>query len=179
MRQRFLEAADTIVELAAEDGFTVRPYLDRELPVFSSLAPAEAGYALTRIETMVGVCKFARARGERLQDSRAMLACYLEVSGSTTEPGVLDQIEDDHTLEIYSTDHKLVFAALKSLDVTSYSLEEIYCRPWTELLSRDVPGISEALYQVAITFVAKRSRLRGAQSSFFIGSSRRCGAIRR
>lgn len=134
----------------------MRPFVNESLPVFSTLAPLEAANALSRLETMLETYQLAKSRGQSFDDSRSLLETFLEVSGTSTEPDVLEQIREEQTVEVYSADQKLRLASLKSLQVISYSFEDIFCRLWSDVLSRDLMGITEALTKVAVDILTER-----------------------
>lgn len=58
-------------------------------------------------------------------------------------------IADEDLVEIYTLDNLQIFRSMSFFDLCSYSLEDLYCRPWYSLFYRD-EGITQQIGAEAV-----------------------------
>ena len=146
---RFQAAAEQLSDLMNSGSLVTSPYASADLPYFCGLDDIGRDHALERIETMVTVCLDSLAKGAKITDNAALVECFLKYRDYTSVDSLFELLEEDDSVEVYNTSHRVLFTSVGTLSAVSYTLEELYCRKWTELLSRDVMGVHESLFKLA------------------------------
>jgi hypothetical protein len=147
---RFRVALESLAALMSAEGCVALAASAPELPYFQRLDDAGQALALRRVETMNAVCVNTLQRGHRIFDNAALTMSFLSHAGLTSVDSLFETLHEDDGVEIFNTDHLSEFISANTLRVVSYSLEELYCRQWTELLARDVRGVHDALLQLSL-----------------------------
>lgn len=115
-----------------------------DLPYFKALTTGSR-HAVLRSMSVVLECGLAmEAARENLSRNRSLAWRVMTAMGFTPLSDAFDLIAESDILEIYDSNGKVVFATPVYFDLTSYSMEDLYCRPWTDLWGRD-PHITEKL----------------------------------
>lgn len=141
---RFKLLSENISALIEDEGLLVRPYGHPTLPYFSLLTPEEQEEVLKTIFIYFQVCTDVRSQNGSLKNTRLFTEKALHRLNVTADPFILEQIESQHLVEIYTQGQTQVFRTLKFFDVCSYSLEDLYCRKWYHLYER-TPADQELL----------------------------------
>lgn len=156
---RFIEAARSIAAMAQIEQFEIVPFYDPSLPHFSALTEAGRTHALWRLETLESICERLQRRGQSICKSRALIWAFFGHM-KLRPPQELNEIAGDEfeVIDVYNDAHQLIFANLSFFRVVSYSLEDLYCRPWMSLFKRDNYEIENELLKYARAF--SRNELR-------------------
>lgn len=122
----------------------IRPFVNEQLPYFNPLSEIGKSAVLANLRLFNQVCEQVVASGESVRDSRVMLWHVLKMLDFIFPSDLFDHITSDHLVEVYDFNNIQIFRNLRFFDVTSYSLEELLCRPWVEIFSRkDTSQISK------------------------------------
>ena len=151
----FSAFADRYVSLARDAGFPIRSADSESLPIFSALDKAAQRNALASIGEAVELLDAAFCEGEPITDSRKLLWRLLGRSGWTPCSDLFETIGDGDTIEVFSREQVQVFRNLEYFRYGSFTLEELYCIPWYELVSRD-SGIESTLLDVVTELLSGR-----------------------
>lgn len=88
------------------------------------------------LASLTAMLEAAQAETELRQTrarNRTMMWRVMNTMGYRPLNDVFDKMGEDDLLEIYNSKFQIVFASPALFDLTSYTLEDLYCRPWTEL----------------------------------------------
>lgn len=150
----FKAAGEKLIALMKDEEFKTKLTLDDSFPLFRALPLAQKTLAVSRLETMLDLCQKTLARGLTLSNPSALLETFFDQYGLSSVQGLFENLQDDDSVEVYDTTHQLVFANLIAFRAVSFTLEDVYCRPWTDMLSRDTRGVHEALMKVGQEILA-------------------------
>ncbi len=65
---------------------------------------------------------------------------------------MFEKIKENHIIEIYDRENIQIFRNFNFFDVVSYTLEDVLCRPWTELFIRENPEHSASILNAVEKF---------------------------
>lgn len=143
MFRTLCEELSSFIEL---EGLVVRPYGRETLPYFQRMTPDQQDGAIRNLQSYIHICKSVYEDGGVLRDSAFFLHKALSFYGYDYEAKALENLKNDELAEFYSYEHTPLFRNLSYFENASYTLEDIYSRPWIHLYDRD-PKIGEALGQ--------------------------------
>lgn len=141
MFRTLCEELSSFIEL---EGLVVRPYGQETLPYFQRMASAQQEEAIKNLQNYIKICKKVYEDGGVLRDSPFFVQKALNFYGYDYDSKALANLKNDELAEFYSYQHTQLFRTLSYFENASYTLEDIYSRPWTHLYDRD-PLIGEAL----------------------------------
>lgn len=135
------EELSSFIEL---EGLVVRPYGRESLPYFQRLTVAQQDDTIKNLQDYIRICKSVFEEGGVLRDSSLFLHKALNFHGFSHPPNAFEDFRNDELVEFYSSEHTPLFRNISYFENASYTLEDIYSRPWIHLYERD-PKIGEAL----------------------------------
>lgn len=141
MFRTLCEELSSFIEL---EGLVVRPYGQETLPYFQRLTAEQQDDAIKNLQNYIRICKIVFEEGGVLRDSTFFLHKALNFYGYSHAPKALEDFQNDELAEFYSSEHAPLFRNISYFENASYTLEDIYSRPWIHLYDRD-PKIGEAL----------------------------------
>lgn len=136
-RESFIELSTRLASFVQAEGGAATPFHDPALPHFSSLDPLHQDFILQQLSTYVFVCEEVKRSGFSVRDARALTWRMLKHLNLTPLGDAFEMIGSEDLVEIYNERHVQCFASLNFLEYVTYTLEDLYCRPWMELYSRD------------------------------------------
>lgn len=145
-RERFRHFARLAVDAGRRDGLNLRPFESDDLPFFSALDTTGRAAALVRVECFVKVAAHVHAHGNSLRDCKKVIWSFLKAVKLTPPADLLDRFEGEDCIDVYGFDHQMIFANPTLLNILSYTLEELYCRPWMELFHKS-DGVLDAIHE--------------------------------
>lgn len=133
---QFRQYAEELSALIEQHGYAVRPYNNPVLPHFYGLSEEDQDSAIHRIAEYLEVCRSIYGRSG-LTDTEIVQKVF-EFYGYEYNDQILDMIKTPgHILEIYLPNHIQVFRSFDFYQLTSYTIEDVYCRRWMDLYLRD------------------------------------------
>lgn len=135
--KRFRALALEAAALGRKDGLEFIPFADPALPHFTKLDEAGRAHALGRLEQLVRIGNELHTSGGSLGDSKKVLWAFLRAAKMAPPSDLLDHVQSGDVIDIYGEHHQMIFANPMILDILSYSLEDLYCRPWTDIFGKD------------------------------------------
>lgn len=140
-------------QLFAKDaGIDLVPFYDSGLPLFSAQSELKQIEILEALEVCVKICRATHAQGFAMQDSPQLIWQALKELGFRPPSDLFSHMSDSHVIEIYSRENTQIFRSFNFFRYCSYSLEELYCKNWVHLFSRDhdaiIPMIMEFSHSV-------------------------------
>jgi hypothetical protein len=104
---------------------------------FLSLEREEQQWIIHRLEDYLTICKRVHRAGHPVKNARFLVEESLRHFNFTCDLKVEALIKPDYVVEFYGKDHRQIFRTFNYFEFTSYTIEEIYCRPWYVLYERD------------------------------------------
>ncbi|NUN05679.1 MAG: hypothetical protein HUU57_07950 [Bdellovibrio sp.] len=150
MFRTLCEELSSFIEL---EGLVVRPYGQESLPYFQRMTPCQQDEAIQNLQSYIRICKSVYEEGGVLRDSSLFLRKALSFYGYYCDLRALEGLKNDELAEFYTSEHKPLFRNLCYFENASYTLEDIYSRPWIHLYDRD-PKIGEVLVKYLDRFFA-------------------------
>lgn len=136
-KSRFREITLKICEILATEGIRARPWNAEDLPYFSRFSPENRLALLHYLEIyLVVIEEISRARGSLLNSCRRQTTRFLELAGLSPTPDLVDHLVDGDFLAAYSREQQMIFVSPNHLQHMSYSIEDLYCRPWVTMFRR-------------------------------------------
>lgn len=132
----FTALAKQTVQYAAMADCKLTPFSGPGLPLFSKLGALEQIQVIDRIKFFNQVCADVLADGKSLKDSSALTWYALRKFNFIFSSDLFQYIEDGNVVEIYDRENVQIFRNFHFFDISSYTLEDLHCRSWTELFIR-------------------------------------------
>lgn len=135
-RSEFVRVATQLSDVLSANGFPFTMFLDPELPYFSSLPEEEQERVIKSIDAMGLVCASVVKDGLTLDRNRTIAWRMLKALKMRPLGDVFERFEENDLFEIFNSYNQVVYASPWFMSATGYTLEDLYCRPWTELWGR-------------------------------------------
>lgn len=148
-RDQFLALAQKFTSVARHEGLRLVPFSNTNIPFFARLSAQEQEYVIWKVHNLIEVCESLQSQGKSADDARALTAEYLNHVHITPPTGLLENLKPSDVVDVYTNQHQMVFATLGYFKTYSYSLEEFFCRPWTELYASDTPYVQDKYKELA------------------------------
>lgn len=146
--KRFLEKSEELSHLIEKEGWVVRPYQSSALPYFRSLPDDVQHAACNELEKYLEICAEAQAAGHAIKDARLLVNYALKYNGLYFNEDVYKILEPGDVVEFYNLNHTQIFRTFNYFEYTSYTIEDIYCRPWFTLYERD-ENVTQKIIEMA------------------------------
>lgn len=157
-RDYFLALAQKFANLARREGLQLVPYSSTYVPHFAALSEAEQENVICKIYSLVDICQRLQSQKKSAGDARALTSEYLNSIDVQAPEGLIEAIDPEDSVDIYTPQHQMIFATLAYFRSFSYSLEELFCRPWTDLYASDTPYVREKYLELAQRLVSGREK---------------------
>lgn len=128
---------------AGEEGFELIPSRSGNLH-FAALSEPRQIQVFDAFSEYVAIAEEVRKHGWHLRDDQKFLWAMIKKLGLRPSAGLFDQLTDDDFIEIIDLSGIQLFRNLRYFTVCSYTLDDLLCRPWYELFSRDL-SVSDSL----------------------------------
>lgn len=123
--------------LISEEGILFRPFANPGLPYFNMLPENEQKDVIRDLTNYYHICTAVKESSGSLKDTRLMTEFALRQFGHTVAKEDLELIESHHLIEIYNLSHLQIFRSFRFFELSSYTLEDLYCRKWYHLYERN------------------------------------------
>ncbi|MBK7843052.1 MAG: hypothetical protein IPJ71_05055 [Bdellovibrionales bacterium] len=125
-------------DCAEIEGLRLSPYHSEELSYFSKLSSANQQAVYEDLRQYYQSClESVRIHGS-LKDNRGQFRLALKKLNIQVDDGVFSDLNIEDVIEIYTLESIQIFRTFNFFYLVTYTLEEIFCRPWFELYKRDV-----------------------------------------
>ncbi|RYZ93644.1 MAG: hypothetical protein EOP06_00310 [Proteobacteria bacterium] len=151
---QFKSLALRLAQILAEEGVVVEPFRDHTLPYFNSLDIGGQAAACQSLNKYVSICESVLAEGQRLASSQTFTWRAMRELGYVPSYDLFSIIDDQDIVEFYDLKNIQVFRNLNFFRVCSYSLEDLYARPWHELFVREEQQVTNSIFEVVAELVA-------------------------
>lgn len=146
--QTFAELATRLAELAGKEGLNIVPYKDPALIHLKQADFAQREHAFKMLSLMIQLFEQMHQSGHKISDTTAVLWAFCRAWKYMPAGDFQDKIQEHDMLDIYNEHGQLIFANLRFFAITSYSLEELYFRPWHKLFLHVPTTIQDDLKKV-------------------------------
>lgn len=148
---------EALSSMLAGEGIDRLPYPDARLVYYSAMPSEQQISVLSAIKSYYGACQDCKAEGASLRDAPVLLWKMFRRLGVTPASDLFSYITNESVIEIYNDKSTQVFRNLCFFEVCSYTLEELFCRPWWELYQRD-NSITQRLFAAAVNILRGEDR---------------------
>lgn len=94
--------------------------------------------AIGYLEFNLALLREIEASGESIKDTKVYLWRALKRLQLVPPADILDYVHDDDIVELYFLDEIQAFRNFRFLELTSFTIEEMLCRPWYRNTSRSL-----------------------------------------
>lgn len=151
LKHSFRELAHELSAMGAAIDVPIRPYVLSSLPHFGALSLAEQQEAVMKLAQYVSICQDVVASGGSLRSTRTFVWRAFRTFGWTPNSKFFETMSEDHVVEIYDLNNIQIFRNFKFFEFCSYTLEDIFTRPWMQLFQRKSQSQTDRL----LAFVAR------------------------
>jgi len=140
-----------------------RPYSHPSVSYFHLLSPTEQTKVIETLQDYLQICESVYRDKKSLKDTGYMVKKGLEYFSMTCHPHLYEMLAQRPMLvEFYSARHTQFFRSLNYFEVASYTIEDLYCRPWSSLYVRDAE-LDSILMEYAVNTLEGRIPDEGAR----------------
>ncbi|MBA2404528.1 MAG: hypothetical protein H0V66_07145 [Bdellovibrionales bacterium] len=150
--EKFRQLALRYVEIGAQEGVRIIPFLSSEMPLFQKAGPQERKDAYDYLKTIVDIHEETLAAGNKAINSKQLIWRALSKLSLIPGPEIFEQFTDEDVVIIYQSNQTIIFWNLQLFRFISLTVEEIFFSPWHEATKRD-PAIQKCLYEMAVDVV--------------------------
>lgn len=151
----FTALAKQTVHFADLAQCTLKAFSGPHLPYFSKLEVLEQKTVIERLKIFNQICSEVLADGKSLKDSATMTWYALRKLNLVFSSDLFQYIHDKNVIEIYDRDNVQIFRNFHFFDVSSYTLEDLLCRPWTDLFHRANGEHTQSIIETCKKFYTK------------------------
>lgn len=155
--QNFRELSENIRKWAALKCITIQPFRDKGLSTFQGLPFEQQDAVLRHLKALEIALWKATGLDTSLLETVSVTSRALQEMGYTLAPEIIFQLEDSDSIIAYNKFQQMIFVSPNNFLLTSYSLEELYCRRWMDLFRRH-DMISQVLIERATRLASSRPR---------------------
>jgi hypothetical protein len=156
MSENFRELSIEIAALGKQAGVTITPYLDPSLPYFTALPEDQKSDILHQLRVYRNICNQVVASGHALTNALKVLWSSIDQLNLRPPSDLFGRLDKDDVFEI-NDGHFQIFRSFSYYQYCSYTLEDLYCRPWPKLWERDGALTDEILDIIDRTIKTKQT----------------------
>jgi len=145
LRNEFVELCLEYQELGLSVPVKLIPFSDSSVPHFSHLITDQKRRVLSALRNSVAICHQVLASGQKLNESRSLTWNALKYFGLIPSSDLFGKITETDVVEIYDMEHVQIFRNFQFFEYCSYTIEDVFCRPWQELFIRYDTSVTEKL----------------------------------
>ena len=144
---KFRQLASKIADLGASVGVKIVPFYNESLPHFSKQPSLQKQKIISDLETYRRICQNTISNGFKLNNSPQFLWSAIREFGLRPTSDLFNYISEGGIIEVHNTQFIQIFRNFEFYGCCSYSLEEMYCRPWNELYGR-LPDVEAYMFKI-------------------------------
>lgn len=133
----FKTLLEDFCKMVHAEGIQLTPYEGTGPGHFSRLPEDKQFGLLALFRKYVELCSEVIAEGTSLRDDRVLVWRMMQKLKLHPPSDLMEQIRDDEVIEIYNSDFVQVFRNMRFFEICSYSLDDLLCRPFWELVNRE------------------------------------------
>lgn len=148
MKNEFIDLSVKLQKVLGRERLFVIPFEELGLPFFTSLSHEQRTQVIQQMQTLLEIANDLQSHDLKVTDPANLIRTFFKKFNLHAPAWVIDSITKDDFVDVWNFDSRLVVASFNFFDICSYSLEEIFCRPWSELFSRE-GDVHIQLFQLA------------------------------
>ena len=137
LKVRYRVCTDRLLTLVGKATGAPIPRPSTELAFFETLPLTDQTQLVDLTELLVSSAEALTALGVSPLESEKLAQAFLERASLHTTVDAYDSYRQGDFVEVYLSNGQSIFSSLNILSLSSYSIEELQCRPWTALWYRD------------------------------------------
>lgn len=134
--EEFKQQATAYCEVLKHWGYDIRPYRSEELRHFHKAHWKVRGQALEYLDLNLAILRDIMDSEEPRSQGRQLLWRALSRMKVSPVSDILEKIDDEDVIEVYSHEQVQVFRNPMFFTYSSHSIEELLCLPWYRLYRR-------------------------------------------
>jgi hypothetical protein len=134
--RRLLLAATELSEIGITAGYRIVPATNSSLPLFKAVSVDKQRQIVEVLEKICSIYQAVLNEKQNIRNASSVIWMAFKALDIVPPSDFFDKVSSDDVVEIYSSDGLHRFANFKFFELCSYTLEQIYTLPWTEMWSR-------------------------------------------
>lgn len=156
---RFRELADQLSSLLRDNGYEIHGYTDPSIPHFTELSSTDRSFAMDEVARYLKICTEVVNSGAPLNSSPKFTWRAIRELGLMPPENLFSRIGPGDIVEIYNLSNIQRFRNFLFFKYSSYTVEDLYTRPWTDLFKRHDNAVTDAIISLIATLVSTRDKL--------------------
>lgn len=133
----FRKLTEELSSFLENEGVVVRPYSSPQMHYFKKMSEEQQRETVSGLKHFLNAAKRVLLHGKSLKEAEFFVKTALNYFGVEPHPEFQVRAYDvDVVVEFYSLKGIQLFRTFNYFEFTSYTLEDIYCRPWHDLYER-------------------------------------------
>ncbi|HVK61457.1 MAG TPA: hypothetical protein VM432_07900 [Bdellovibrionales bacterium] len=135
--QTFKSLANQLSEIGVRCGTNIIPYSHESVPLFNDKSDSEQNLIIENLRDYLHICENTLDRGYSPKTDGQLLWSALRRFNLRPTSDLFQYIGSGNVIEIHTAEAIQIFRNFGFFELCSYSLEDLYCRPWSDLYQRD------------------------------------------
>ena len=136
----FRELALELSHIGASIDVPIRAFKTEAMPYFMAMDLNGQQDAVMKLAQYVSICQDVLASGGDLRSTRTFVWRAFRAFGMKPNASFFESMSEDHVVEIYDLNNVQIFRNFRFFEFCSYTLEDVFTRPWTDLFIRKQPA---------------------------------------
>jgi hypothetical protein len=154
--EEFVSLAQKLADLFIAEGYPLIPFNNSNVPYFRLLDSSTKALVINNLKFYLELCEEQVRENYSLNDSKTLLWKMIKKMKLVPSSDMLNHVKDGHVIEVYDRNNIQLFRNAEFLNICSYTIEDVYCRPWTDLYERDVFTIQQIGLAIGELFSGKQ-----------------------
>lgn len=137
MRNEFIDLSVKLQKVLGREGLFIIPFEQPSLPYFSNLSPEQRAQIILQLQTLLEIAIDLQSQNLKITEPENLIRKFLKKFNLHAPSRVIDSLTKHDFVGIWNSESRLLLISFNFFYIGTYSLEELFCRPWSELLSRD------------------------------------------
>lgn len=137
MKNEFIDLSVKLQKILGREGLFIIPFEEPGLPFFSSLSPEQRTQIIEQMQTLLEIANDLQAHNLKVTEPANLIRTFFKKFNLHAPSWVVDSVTKHDIVDVWNLDSRLIIASFNFFDICTYSLEELFCRPWSELFSRE------------------------------------------
>jgi hypothetical protein len=153
--RRFRDLSQVLCEQLRLANIKAVPWRDSELPHFAKLSTFRQAVLLKCFEAQIHIFHTHLKYDRGLSDAWSLTESFLQEMRLTPSPDLIHFLDPEDYIAVYDQNQTMIFLTPNHFNITSYSLEDFYCRVWIEMFRRD-EQIEKILWERIVPFAMRK-----------------------
>lgn len=137
MKNAFIDLSVKLQKVLGKEGLFIIPFEEPGLPFFSGLSKDQRAQIIGQMQTLLDIANDLQAHNMKVTEPANLIRTFFKKFNLHAPSWVVESITKHDIVDVWNLESRLIIASFNFFDICTYSLEELFCRPWSELFSRD------------------------------------------